>query len=73
LREALKESGLVGIAKVVIKTRQHLAALKPEHNALVLELIHFAEELIEPKALQIPGKIEIAARELNMARELVDR
>jgi len=73
LREALKQSGLVGIAKVVIKTRQHLAALKPEQNALVLELIHFAEELIEPKALQIPGKIEIAARELNMARELVDR
>src|SRR3989449_3552819 len=47
LREALKESDKVGIAKVVIKTRQHLAAIKPEKNALVLELMHFAEELID--------------------------
>jgi len=45
LREALKQSGKVGIAKVVIKTRQHLAAVKPEKNLLVLELMHFADEL----------------------------
>src|SRR5690242_15636635 len=41
LREALKRTGKVGIAKVVIKTRQHLATIKPEQNALVLELMHF--------------------------------
>src|SRR5882762_9842569 len=73
LREALKRSGKVGIAKVVIKTRQHLAALKPEQNALVLELMHFANELIEPSALQIPGTSEAGARELKMASELVNR
>src|SRR5437763_14481472 len=46
LRDALKRTGRVGIAKVVIKTRQHLAAIKPQHNALVLELMHFADELV---------------------------
>src|SRR3954464_11555096 len=47
LREALKDSGKVGIAKVVIKTRQHLAAVKPEDKSLVLELMHFSEELVD--------------------------
>jgi len=73
LREALKTTGKVGIAKVVIKTRQHLAAIKPEQNALLLELMHFAEELIEPGALQIPGQVEMGARELEMAKELISR
>src|SRR5437868_8217110 len=73
LREALKRSGKVGIAKVVIKTRQHLAAVKPEENALVLELMHFAEELVEPGALQIPGQLELGKRELDMANGLIDR
>jgi len=73
LREALRRSGKVGIAKVVIKTRQHLAAIKPEKNALVLELLHFREELIEPKELDIPGDINVGEKELDMATELVDR
>jgi len=73
LREALKKSGKVGIAKVVIKTRQHLATIKPEQNALVLELMHFAEELVEPDALQIPGKLDLGKGELDMATELVAR
>src|ERR1044072_6216101 len=45
LRDALAKSGKVGIAKVVIKTREHLAALKPLGKALVLELMHFPDEL----------------------------
>ena len=73
LREALKKTNKVGVAKVVIKTRQHLAAVKPEGNALVLELMHFAEELVDGSSLQIPGQTEIAAKELDMARELVQR
>src|SRR5436190_708342 len=73
LREALKKSGQVGIAKVVIKTRQHLAAVKPVQNVLVLELMHFAEELVKPDSLQIPGQVDIGAKELDMASELIDR
>ena len=73
LREALKRSGKVGIAKVVIKTRQHLAAVKPNQDALVLELMHFAEELVEPKSLQIPNGADIGKKELDMANELIER
>jgi len=73
LREALRRSGNVGIAKVVIKTRQHLAAVKPVQDVLVLELMHFAEELVKPDSLQIPGHVDIGAKELDMARELIDR
>jgi DNA end-binding protein Ku len=71
LREALKQSGKVGIAKVVIKTRQHLAAVKPEKNLLVLELMHFAEEIIDTKELKIPADPHIGAKELEMAKDLI--
>jgi DNA end-binding protein Ku len=58
---------------VVLKTRQHLAAVKPDQNALVLELMHFSEELVQPTSLQIPAKQEISSKELDMAMELIDR
>jgi DNA end-binding protein Ku len=73
LHEALSKTEMVGIAKVVLKTRQHLAAVKPEQKALVLELMHFAEELISPDTLQIPNEKNLASRELKMATELIDR
>jgi DNA end-binding protein Ku len=73
LREALRRSGRVGLAKVVIKTRQHLAAVKPKDGALILELMHFAQELVDPRTLQIPGKMEIAAQELSLAQDLIER
>ena len=68
LREALNKTGKVGIAKVVIKTRQHLAAIKPEERALVLELMHFSDELVEPSSLQIPGNLELRARDAAPCR-----
>jgi DNA end-binding protein Ku len=71
LREALAQSGKVGIAKVVIKTREHLAAVKPLGKALVLELIHFAEELADPNELNLPD-VEPGKKELAMAQQLVN-
>jgi len=73
LREALKKSGKVGIAKVIIKTRQHLAAVKPEKNLLVLELMHFAEEIIDTAELKIPAAPNLGAKELEMATDLVGK
>lgn len=73
LRDALASSGKVGIAKVVIKTRQHLAAVKPNDGSLMLELMHFADELIEPSELHLPGKTEVRKGELDMARELIGK
>jgi DNA end-binding protein Ku len=72
LRDALKDSNKVGIAKVVIKTRQYLAGVKPEDGALVLELMHFAEELADPSKLHVPKKVEVGKREINMAKSLID-
>src|SRR3989440_5078376 len=63
LRDALKDSKKVGIAKVVIKTRQYLAGVKPEDGALVLELMHFADELADPGKLNVPKKAAVRKRE----------
>ncbi len=72
LRDALEDSKKVGIAKVVIKTRQYLAGVKPEDGALVLELMHFADELADAGKLHVPKKVEVGKREMNMAKSLID-
>jgi DNA end-binding protein Ku len=72
LRDALKDNNKVGIAKVVIKTRQYLAGVKPEDGVLVLELMHFADELADPRKLHVPKRTEVGKREMNMAKSLID-
>ena len=72
LRETLEKTGRVGIAKAVIKTRQYLAGVKAENNVLLLELMHFAEELAETDKLHVPKKIEPGKREVDMATALVN-
>src|SRR6184192_2053930 len=72
LRDALKDTNRVGIAKVVIKTRQYLAGVKPEDGVLALELMHFADELADPEKLHVPKKTEVGKREMNMAKSLIN-
>jgi DNA end-binding protein Ku len=72
LREALKAEKTVGIAKVVIKTRQYLAGVKPLKDALVLELMHFKDELADTAKLNVPRKLEPGKREMDMAKALVE-
>ena len=72
LRDALKDTNKVGVAKVVIKTRQYLAGVKPEDGALVLELMHFADELADLGKLHVPKKAEVGKREMSMAKSLID-
>lgn len=71
LREALKNSGKIGIAKVVIKTRQYLAAVKPQESGLMLELMHFSDELVDAGEFKIPASREVGRRELQMAESLI--
>jgi DNA end-binding protein Ku len=73
LRDVLARSNKAGIAKVVIRTRQHLAAVKANGNALVLELMHFADELVDATTLQIPSAKAPGRREVEMATTLVDQ
>ena len=72
LRDSLKDTNKVGVAKVVIKTRQYLAGVKPEDGVLVLELMHFADELADPEKLHLPKKMEVGKREMSMAKSLID-
>jgi DNA end-binding protein Ku len=72
LREALKDTGKVGIAKVVIRSREHLAALKPSGDALVLELMHYADEIVGVGGLDLPAAETPAANEMKVARMLID-
>jgi DNA end-binding protein Ku len=46
--------------------------VKPEDGALVLELMHFADELADPDKLHVPKKLEVGKREMNMAKSLID-
>jgi DNA end-binding protein Ku len=72
LREALRASGKIAIAKVVIKTRQHLAAVKPQEKGLMLELMHFASELLDLDQFKLPTATAVGKKELQMAESLVN-
>jgi DNA end-binding protein Ku len=72
LREALKASGKIGLARVVIKTRQHLAAVKPQERGLMLELMHFATELRDVADFKLPTDAKIGRKEMDMAKSLID-
>jgi len=72
LRDALRESGKVGIAKVVIKTRQYLAAVKPQKELMALELMHFADELVDASELHAPRATHANRQEIQMAHSLID-
>ncbi|HWP59444.1 MAG TPA: Ku protein [Candidatus Acidoferrales bacterium] len=76
LREVLARTGKVGIAKVVIRTRQHLAAVMPQERLLILNLLRFQHELRDASNLALPElgakRLNISDRELKMAERLVE-
>ncbi len=72
LREALNESNKVAIARVVIRTKEYIAAVKPIGEALVLELMHWANEIVEESTLELPEKEKLPEAEMKMARMLID-
>jgi len=73
LREALKKSGKVGIAKVAIRQREYLAAVKPHGAALMMETMHFADEITDPDDLKLPPEnSKIDSRQLKMAEQLIN-
>lgn len=71
LRDALRGTEKIGIAKVVIKTRQHLAAVKPQDEGLMLELMHFPDELRDLEDFRQPNAASVSKKELEMARSLI--
>jgi DNA end-binding protein Ku len=72
LREALHSSGKIGVAKVVIRTREHLAGVKAQGKALILEIMHFGDELLSIEDFKFPKRDLARPREVEMARKLID-
>src|SRR2546425_4544488 len=72
LHKALSGTGKIGIAKVVISNREHLAAVKPDGLFLILELMHFASEILSAEILKNGSSTAITDKELKMAQSLID-
>jgi DNA end-binding protein Ku len=72
LRDALEESGRVGVGTIVLRQREHLAALEPSGEALVLTTMRFAHEIRAPKGLDLPKAGHYQPREMKLARQLIE-
>src|SRR6478672_9483090 len=70
LVRALDETGKVGIAKVVIRNKQHLAALRAHDAVLVLETMYYADEVRKPESVN--GRTRLQKAEVDMAKSLVE-
>ena len=72
IREAIRDSGQIGIAKIILRDAQHLAALEVIGDALVLTMMRFADELADLDEFRFPKAGDIRPAELKMAKQLVD-
>ncbi len=74
LVEAMRQSNKVGIAKVVMRTKQYLVALRPVGDVLVMSTMNFADEVVPQEELDgVPGDGKgVSDRELTMAQQLID-
>ena len=76
LRETLKSTGMLGIGRVVIRTREYLCAVRPEGDALMLLLLRFEEELIDASEYKLPtgntDEYRVNDKELRMAKQLIE-
>ena len=72
LREAMRQSSAVGIGKIIIRQSQHLAGVRVIGDALVLEIMRFANELVDVGEFTFPPSDAVRPQELEMATQLVD-
>jgi DNA end-binding protein Ku len=70
LVRALEETGKVGVAKVVIRNKQHLAALRPWEGTLLLETMYYGDEVRQPE--KVDGRVRLQKPEVEMAKSLVE-
>lgn len=72
LRRALEKTGRVGIATLVLRQRERLAALRPSGHALMLTTLRFADEIRASRELDLPASEQVRERELQLALQLVE-
>lgn len=73
LRDALKKSKKVGLARYVLRNREHLAVIKFHENMLVLNELRYENELLKPEDLKLPEAGKPNPKELEMAIQLIDQ
>jgi len=71
MREALSQSKRVGIAKMVMKTKEHLAAVKAVGDLITVQTMRFSHEIVDSGELNLP-KAEISKKEMDLANTLID-
>lgn len=76
LRETLRSTGKVGIARVVVRTREYLCAVMPHGDALVLMILRYPQELVDPEDYKLPSgslsEYRITSKETAMAEQLIE-
>lgn len=72
LHRALFETGKLGIAKVALRNREYLAAVRPDGLFLMLELMHFADEVLDPEELRPANAKDVTPKEVAMAKSLIE-
>lgn len=76
LRETLRRTGKVGIARVVVRTREYLCAVMPHDDALVLMILRYPQELVDPQDHKLPtgslAEYRISDKETAMAEQLIE-
>ena len=73
LRDAMAETGKIGIGRLVLRTKEYLAAIRPRGDVLVLETLYYGDEVNPTTELELPGdEVEVSDREVAMARQLID-
>jgi DNA end-binding protein Ku len=72
LREALRKSGKIGVARIILREKQHLAAVEVAEKAMVLTMMRFAEELVNVDDFSLPSDGLVRDKELDLAMSLVE-
>jgi DNA end-binding protein Ku len=70
-REAIRESGKIAIAKIILRDAQHLAAIEVIGDALVLSMMRFADELVDVDAFKFPSAHKVSQKEMDLAKSLI--
>ena len=72
MRDALAKSKKIGVAKVVLKSREHLAAVKAVGELMTMQTMRFAHEIVDAGGLNIPKQQEVSKKEMDLANTLID-
>ena len=72
MRDALARAGKIGVARVVLKSKEHLAAVKPVGKMITMQTMRFAHEIVDTSELNLPDVKNVSKKEMSLANTLID-